>query len=59
VEENMTQTLKKTFTLLVVAFLLFYLLTQPQQFAEVVRSLGSLLEAGFDSVIEFFNALLN
>ena len=55
----MTQTLKKTFTLLVVAFLLFYLLTQPQQFAEVVRSLGSLLEAGFDSVIEFFNALLN
>jgi hypothetical protein len=59
VEENMTQTLKKTFTLLVVAFLLFYLLTQPQQFAEVVRSLGSLLEAGFDSVIEFFNALLD
>jgi len=53
----MTQTLKKTFTLLVVAFLLFYLLTKPAQFAEVVRSIGSLLEAGFDSIIKFFNAL--
>ena len=55
----MTQTMKKTFTLLVLAFLLFYLLTQPRQFAEVVRSLGSVLEAGFDSIIQFFNALLN
>lgn len=55
----MAQTLKKTFALLVVAFLLFYLVTQPQQFAEVLRSVGSALEAGFERVIKFFNTLLS
>jgi hypothetical protein len=55
----MTQTLKKTFTLLVAAFLLFYLLTQPEQFADVLRSLGSFLEAGFERIIDFFNALFD
>jgi predicted PurR-regulated permease PerM len=55
----MAQTMKKTLSLLVVAFLLFYMLTQPQQFADVLRSVGSTLQAGFDQVIEFFNALLD
>jgi hypothetical protein len=35
------------------------MLTQPQQFADVLRSVGSTLQAGFDQVIEFFNALLD
>jgi hypothetical protein len=55
----MAHTMKKTVTLLVVAFLLFYLLTQPEQFAEVLRSLGAALEAGFQRIIEFFNALFD
>jgi hypothetical protein len=53
----MAETMKKTLTLLVVAFLLFYLLTQPEQFADVLRSLGSFLEDGFERIIDFFNAL--
>lgn len=53
----MAQTMKKTLSLLVIAFLLFYLLTQPQQLAEVLRSVGSTLEAAFQRIIEFFEAL--
>jgi predicted PurR-regulated permease PerM len=55
----MAQTMKKTLTLLVVAFLLFYMLTQPEQFAQVLRSLGSTLQAAFERIIDFFNALLS
>jgi predicted PurR-regulated permease PerM len=55
----MAQTMKKTLTLLVVGFLLFYMLTQPEQFADVLRSVGSTLQAGFEQIIDFFNALFD
>ncbi len=53
----MTQTLKKGAGLLIAGFLVFYLLTQPVEFAGVVRSLGSWLDTGFHGLIRFFNAL--
>lgn len=53
----MQQTLKKGTTLLVIGFLAFYLLTEPEQFAGVLRSLGSWIESGFERLISFFEAL--
>jgi hypothetical protein len=53
----MAQAVKRTLTLLLIAFLLFYLLTQPRDFAEVLRSVGSTLEAAGERIIDFFNAL--
>lgn len=54
----MPQTVKKGVTLLVVGFLAFYLLTEPEQFAAVLRSLGSWIEEGFNGLIDFFEALI-
>jgi len=51
------QTVKKGITLLVVGFLAFYLLTEPEQFAAVLRSLGSWFGEGFSRIISFFEAL--
>lgn len=55
----MAQTLRRTLTWLLIAFLIFYVLTQPEQFAEVLRSVGSTLQAAFERIIDFFNALLD
>ncbi len=53
----MPDTIKKTVAYLIIAFLLFYLLTQPVAFAGVVRSLGIWLRDGFDALLRFFSAL--
>lgn len=56
-EEPVPDTVKKGATLLVVGFLAFYMLTEPEQFASVLRSLGSWIADGFDRLISFFEAL--
>jgi hypothetical protein len=42
---------------LVVAFALFYLLTQPAGAAQAVRGAAAAVGVGFNSVIEFITAL--
>jgi hypothetical protein len=49
--------LKKVTTLLVVAFLIFYLLTRPTEFANTLESIASWFGDAFDSLIRFFQAL--
>ena len=44
---------------LVVAFALFYLLSQPQGAAEAVKGAGDAVGVAFNNVIEFFSALLS
>jgi len=50
--------MKKLVGAILVAFALFYLLTQPQSAAEVVRGAGSVLLDAFNSVITFISALV-
>jgi hypothetical protein len=42
-----------------IAFALFYLLTQPQSAAEVVRGAGAVVGDAFNAVISFINALFS
>ena len=53
----MPDTVKKVFVYLVAGFLIFYLVTQPEAFAAVVRSLGSAIGEAFDALMRFFEAL--
>ena len=53
----MSASLKKVTTLLVVAFLIFYLLTRPTEFANTLESIASWFGDAFDSIIRFFQAL--
>jgi hypothetical protein len=50
--------MKKLLGVAVVAFALFYLLTQPQSAAEVVRGAGGVVVDAFNSVITFISALV-
>ncbi len=43
--------------ILVVAFLLFYLVTAPVQLANTIQDIGGFLEDVADSLIRFFGAL--
>jgi len=49
--------MKKLVGLLVAAFVLFYLFTEPKQAADVVRGAVGLLGNGFDAVVAFLSAL--
>jgi hypothetical protein len=57
-EENaMTDAAKKGITFLVIAFALFYLVTQPEGAATAVKTTISVIGDAFDAIIKFFNAL--
>jgi hypothetical protein len=49
--------MRKLLVGLVVAFALFYLVTQPQGAADAVRGAASAVMVAFDSLIKFFTAL--
>jgi hypothetical protein len=49
--------MKKLMGVAVVAFVLFYLFTEPKQAADAVRSGVVLLGDGFDAVVAFLSAL--
>jgi len=49
--------MKRTVTWLAFAFLVFWLLTQPQQFADGVIGVGEALQWIVERVIAFFEAL--
>ena len=49
--------MKKLMGGVVVAFALFYLLTQPQSAAEVVRGAGNVVGDAFNALIAFITAL--
>ncbi len=53
----MTSVAKKGFTLLVIAFAGFYLLTQPQDAAGAVKGAITAIGDAFDQVVTFFSAL--
>ena len=48
---------KKVLGYLVVAFLVFYLVTQPDAAGDAVQSLFDLLQRGADAVVTFFRSL--
>jgi hypothetical protein len=50
--------MKKLLGVVVIAFALFYLLTQPQSAAELVRGAGGVVGDAFNSVITFISALV-
>jgi len=49
--------LKKVTGLLVIAFLIFYLLTRPTEFANTIDDIAGWFSDAFDSLIRFFQAL--
>jgi hypothetical protein len=49
--------MKKLLGGVVIAFALFYLLTQPQSAAEVVRGAGGVVGDAFNAVITFISAV--
>jgi hypothetical protein len=51
--------MKKLLGGLVIAFALFYLLTQPESAAEAVRGAVGVVEDLFAAVIDFINALFD
>jgi hypothetical protein len=53
----MTDVAKKGITFLVIAFALFYLVTQPEGAANAVKDTISVIGDVFDAIIKFFNAL--
>lgn len=50
--------MKKVVTALVVAFSLFYLITEPVSAAEAVRDAVGAVAGAFRSVVTFFSALI-
>ena len=53
----MTDAAKKGVTLLVIAFALFYLVTQPEGAAAAVRGAFDAVAQAFSAIIRFFEAL--
>jgi hypothetical protein len=49
--------MKKVTTLLIVAFLIFYLLSRPTEFANTIEDIVGWFGDAFDSIIRFFKAL--
>jgi hypothetical protein len=49
--------MKKLLGVVVIAFAVFYLFTEPKQAADVVRGAVTLLGDGFDRVVAFLTAL--
>lgn len=55
--EGGTAMIKKIATWLVIAFIIFFLLTQPAQSAEAVKSVGNGLHHAADQLAQFFSNL--
>lgn len=53
----MSASTKKVITLLIVAFLVFYLVTQPDAAGDAVQSLFGLLQQAAEAVVTFFRSL--
>jgi hypothetical protein len=53
----MTDVAKKGITFLIIAFALFYLVTQPAAAADAVKAVGDGIGATFKAIIAFFDAL--
>ena len=53
----MTAVARKTVVLLVIAFAVFYLVSQPEAAADAVRGALEAVGAAFDAIIRFFRAL--
>lgn len=49
--------MKKAIGIIVIAFVLFFLLSQPANAASVVRGAGGVVQDAFNSFISFLNAL--
>jgi hypothetical protein len=49
--------MKKVTTLLVIAFLIFYLLSRPTEFANTLEDIAGWFGDAFDDLIRFFQAL--
>lgn len=54
----MSANVKKFLTWIIVAFLAFYLFTQPEQSAGLVRGGVGLLQQAAESVVRFFESLV-
>ena len=54
---NVTDTAKKAVYVLVVAFLLYYLITQPVHAAHFVRTVLDWIVIAFNAIVRFFRAL--
>lgn len=50
-------TAKKTLSWLIIAFVVFYIITQPQELAHIIRSVIHLLHRAADSISELINNL--
>lgn len=48
---------KKVLALIVIAFLIFYLLSRPTQLANDLETVGGWFSDAFDQIIKFFEAL--
>jgi hypothetical protein len=55
--DPMTDAAKKGITFLVIAFALFYLVTQPAAAADAVKAIGDGIGQAFQAIIKFFDAL--
>jgi hypothetical protein len=55
----MTDAAKKGLTFLVLAFIIYYLVTQPEGAAAAVRGAFDAVIDAFHAIIEFFNALVS
>ena len=53
----MTDVARKALVLLVIAFVVFYLITQPEGAADAVRGAVAAVGDAFDAIMRFFNAL--
>jgi hypothetical protein len=49
--------MRKLLGVAVIAFVLFYLFSQPQSAADAVRSAVGVVKDAFDALVTFFNAL--
>lgn len=55
----MSANMKKVLTWLVIGFVGFYLITNPESAAAGVRGIGSFLAGLFDAVIQFLNSVFS
>lgn len=56
-EDAMTDVARKALVLLVIGFVVFYLVTQPEGAADAVRGAAAAVGDAFDAIMRFFNAL--
>jgi hypothetical protein len=58
-EDAVTDVVRKAVVVLAIAFAVYYLVTQPEQTADVVEATWDLAVDGFNAVIRFFRRLAN